>query len=190
MAFSFNTELFHLIFDNLSYLKVWIIIIIQPFLALLPDIAMKIIQRIVYPTPSDILMDNITVAREGIKVVEIQKIPTVRRIETIRKVVNEAEVKIQNLNKEKIEIKIKPDYSQLSDTMRPMINSPEKNPDNKIDEFNYNLNEYKEKTRNTFDSIKDDRYEDGDKCDDNSNNHEDFCPDADKEISNIRRKIY
>jgi hypothetical protein len=140
-----------MIFDNLSYLKVWIIIIILPFLAILPDISLRIIQTIVYPTPSDILMHNSNAAKKEIKERVIVKMPTVRRIETIRRVVPDAEVKIQTSNRELNEANNKPDYSQLSDTLRPMINSPEKLSDSKINEFNYNLNDNTNKDEDSRD---------------------------------------
>ena len=53
ISFLFQNELSGLIFNLISYPKFWLVIIIGPFLALIPDITMKQIFYSVYPNPTE-----------------------------------------------------------------------------------------------------------------------------------------
>jgi hypothetical protein len=150
MAFALNVELFHVIFNNLSYIKVWIIIVILPFFALLPDIANILIQRLVFPNPSDILISNVEAVKKQICQKPVQKQDTIRKTSTIRKEIpigSQIEMKVTNKFENELmsEIKMKPNYSQLSDTFRPILDSPGKNDYSNIEILDKDINEEIEK---------------------------------------------
>jgi hypothetical protein len=184
MAFSLNTELFHVIFDNLTYIKVWIMIFILPFLSLLPDIAMKMIQTLLFPNPSDILMQNISEAKQIIANKPIPKVQTIKRIETLKSAKSIKSIKKEtplesekNVRLEKnknsndvLDLNNRPDYSRLSDTMRPILNSPDKGfeeNESKRDIIEYNIkkkeyNDENREERNEEQEDGDEEQEDGD----------------------------
>jgi magnesium-transporting ATPase (P-type) len=73
MAFSLNNELTHMLFQNFSYFKVWIVIICLPLIALLPDMTLNWIQLNFFPSPADIVAANPEAFEEYIKTRPLDK---------------------------------------------------------------------------------------------------------------------
>ena len=70
-AHSVNPELVKKIYSTLSFYKVWLLLLIGPFAVLTPDFALRIINKLFYPSPSEILELNST---EILKTKQTEKI--------------------------------------------------------------------------------------------------------------------
>jgi hypothetical protein len=68
VALFFNVELLNIISENFKYVKVWIILVTLPIIALLPDLAIHIIKLNYFPNPSDKIRCNIAIFKKRIPV--------------------------------------------------------------------------------------------------------------------------